>query len=249
MKKFKILLLCAVLGFTIPQSQILATSITANIDSISSDIRNLNQMLHPLLTEENPQIIEQFETMTREWQEYYLEKRAFDIQLLIKATKLLIAGEAERITKNEDSSLVHVLRITHILWSNKVRSVNILAAALLDHIDEVGVSENELQDSFGPRIYYTLYNEEHPPTQTEEEHRNVHIQVAPLQTINAQMIQLAHRIEYFQYKLNLDQISEEELLVQLKWSRSLLHALHGANENLENALQEEIDRLTSTLLA
>lgn len=184
--------------------------------------------------------IEMFDEMTSKWIDYSSEVNGFNIDSLIKAANLLITKEIE--FKSEESSLPHVIRITSILWNEgRVRSVNTLIAALLDHIEEVGVTDNEILEAFGTRVLLTL-NEDHPPTQTEKEHRKAHLDLAPTQSINGQMIQLAHCIENLRYKDRLSKLNSTEKLEYLKWHEDLLSALHGANSNLENALKQEITK-------
>ena len=206
---------------------------------VSSKFQNLRNRLYQSF-DIDPVILNMFDEMTMDWQEYHQKSQAFRILTLVKAADLLINKEIERYQKDGKTALPHVIRITHILWNDgQIRSVNVLASALLDHIDEVGVTNEDLRSSFGSRIYATL-QEDHPPTQTEEEHRQAHLDIAPDQSINAQMIHLAHRIEHLRYRLDLNQMTHEQILIHYHWNRKLLEALHGANENLENTLNAEI---------
>jgi hypothetical protein len=196
---------------------------------VTLKLQNLSNKLHQFF-EADIAILVMFDEMTRDWLEYHQKSQAFCIQTLVKAADLLISKEIERYLKGDETALPHVIRIAHILWTEgKVRSINVLASSLLDHINEVGVTDENLK-------------EDHPPTQTEEEHRQAHLDIAPDQSINAQMIHLAHRIEHLRYRIDLHKMTAEEILIYAKWNQKLLEALHGANENLEKTLKAEMNR-------
>lgn len=191
------------------------------------------------LIETNQVVLNMFNELADDWQEYHHNKHSFDIQKLLKATEWLFNKESER--KEDERELAHVIRITHILWTEgQVRSVNVLVCALLDHISEVGVSDDEILHSFGPQVVRTL-NDDHGPTNSEKEHRQAHLDIAPIQSINAQMGQLAHCIDSFRHRSKFDEWTSQEAKAYLVWNQKLLNALHGANEHLEKALQNEID--------
>lgn len=190
-------------------------------------------------SENDPMLLKMFDQLVEEWGAYHKKNPAFNIGLLLDAANFAIPHYAEQYNREGQSSLPHVVRLTYVLWNTgKVRSINILTASLLDHIDETGVTDDEIKNLFGSKIY--LKSEDHGPTYSEEEHRQAHLEIAPKQSINAQMIQLAHQIESIHYRKNFDAMSKEDIANYLGWSKKMLAALHGANEHLENALYEEI---------
>lgn len=209
------------------------------IESISSKLQDLRNQVHDF-----PGIdrlsLEMFDYMTEEWQNYYQQNQAFNVSILVKASDLLITKEIERFQKDGETALPHVIRISQILWNDgKVRSINVLTSALLDHIEETGVTDEEVLKDFGSRVLYVL-NDDHGPVHSEEEHRQAHVDVAPNQCIEAQMLQLAHRIERLRYSMGFDQWPPEKQQAYLNWNQKLLEALHGANKDLEITLKSEI---------
>lgn len=187
-----------------------------------------------------PELVEIFDRMTREWESYHEKKPAFDINSLIRAAHFAITHYADQLVKEGKSSLSHVMRLVNILWTEgHVRSVNVLIATFMDHIHETGVIEEQIKLLFGDRVVATL-NDDHGPTKSEQEHRQAHLDLAPRQSIDAQIIHVAHIIDTIRHRAPFVGWKDQDIVDYLTWNQNLLNALHGAHACLEDVAQKEI---------
>lgn len=175
-----------------------------------------------------------------EWESYHRQNPGFDLEKLRNAAEFAFWHYRDQERREGQSSQDHVQRLVELLWKEgKVRNVNVLIAGFLDHIEETGVSDEEIAATFGTRVLQTL-NEDHPPTKGIHEHRQAHLDLAPTQSINAQILQLAHQLESIRYKARWETWSKEESLAYLTWNQQMLDCMHGANPYLEKAINQEI---------
>lgn len=195
----------------------------------------------------NSNVLKMFDETISLWRQYYLQKNGdFDIQTLLAAVEFSAVKHKGQFRKDAAITpyIIHPIGVARSLWEEgKVRSVNVLVAALLhDTLEDTETTADEIEALFGPRVRYTIEELTNDPKLTSQENKQRQIDHAPFLSLNAQLVKLADRLYNIRDLRSLPpSIDREETINRyLQWGQKLLHALRGTNEALETALQNEI---------
>lgn len=191
-------------------------------------------------------VLEQFDQFADGLQKYYIEKDAIHhLQPILKAVAFAAEKHVGQFRQNAAHTpyIIHPIGVAKSLWHEaNVRSTNVLVAALLhDTLEDTATTAEEIEQHFGPRIRYTVEELTDPSELSKQERLQRQVDHAPLMSLNAQLVKLADRL-YNIRDMRVTPVgwSEEKVNNYREWGTKLLQALQGTNEQLEKALEEEI---------
>lgn len=194
----------------------------------------------------NASVLKMFDETVELWHNHYLKKNLdFDILTLFKAVNFSAVKHKGQFRKDAGHTpyLIHTIGVARSLWEEgKVRSVNVLVAALLhDTLEDTDTTADEIETHFGSRVRYTVNELTNDPNLSTEENKQRQVDHAPHLSLNAQLVKLADRLYNVRDLRNPPPTWDQEKVAGYRqWAKKLLHALQGTNEPLEQALEAEI---------
>ena len=193
-------------------------------------------------TAHNPSVLKAFDETVGQWHAYYLQQKGkFDLERLLKAVAFAAAKHEGQNRKDAEATpyIIHPIGVARSLWEEgEVRSVNVLAAALLhDTLEDTDATSEEIEQLFGPRVRETVEELSNDPKLSRDENKQRQVDHAPDLSLNAQLVKLADRLYNIRDLRNPPPSwSREQVLNYSGWGQKLLEALRGTHPKLELAL-------------
>jgi RNA polymerase subunit RPABC4/transcription elongation factor Spt4 len=129
--------------------------------------------------------------------------------------------------------VLHPMRVAlSLLRDGEVRSVNVLVAALLhDTLEDTATTKEEIEEQFGERVRITV-------EEVTERDKAQQLKKAPQQSLNAQLIKLADRLDNVRDMLRSKPIvwSDTQAYNYCAHGKKLVNALRGTSRVLEQEL-------------
>ena len=111
-----------------------------------------------------------------------------------------------------------------------------------DTLEDTDANCEEIERLFGSRVRETVEELTNDPSLSTLENKQRQVDHAPFLSLNGQLVKLADRLYNVRDLRNPPPSWDAAYVLQyVEWGQKLLNALRGTNEQLEKALQAEID--------
>ena len=164
-------------------------------------------------------------------------------------TALKFAAEKHRYERRKDelksAYITHPIQAVEMLWNTgEVRDIDLLTAGLLhDVLEDTPTKEAEISDPFGQQVLDLVKEVTDDKSLVKDERKRLQVKHAPKLSPKAKMLKLSDKIcnvrDIRQYPPAAKDWTLDRKIEYIVWSKEVVDAMRGINQNLETKFDEE----------